>query len=374
MAYDVLVVWENNTSLNHNVSETHEVSNMSFELIRNANVSVTAHRDEKNFPIAIADINGIEHRFDAKSRVSKSLELMTPADLTERLTGGSYFMIDDNLVDFRDGQYRGFVHNDDSIGALIDTLGYTDDASVKVHENIVSKDLTLGRKWSDHGITVPSYNDGGEFQSELHFGWNPFVKTINSAFMLYRLICTNGMRGLRSFMNTKIPLVNRWEEHLEIANRQIQNKVSSMVTTRMAQMGSERATVAEVALLTAHAYKRTQGAENTNTNELTRLNRIIDIANPRLHLGDVYKEEVFNDKRMAAQMPSHLNLFDVYNMATEVRSHTSAAEGSTGRGLDKLSNDLVFDRKDLTQYSSRFMQPKESQFSDPDAAFFGEMH
>lgn len=348
---------------------------MNYEMIRNANVSVIGSRNEKNHPIAIATIDGREHRFDATSRVSRSLELMTPSDVAERLSGGQYFFIDGELIDFRDGHYNGFVHTDDSIDHLMEVLGASRDSHVHVHENVLSKEYSLGKKWSDHGIVVPGYNDGGEFQSELHFGWNPFVKTINSAFMLYRLICTNGMRGLRNFMNTKIPLVNRWEEHLEIANRQIQNKVESMVTRRLSAMGSERATVAETALLAAHAYKRTQSVENSKElGKLQALNRIIDIANPRLHLATVYKDEVFNDKRLAAQMPAHLSVFDLYNMATEVRTHTHESEDSTGRGLDKFANDLVFDRKDLTQYASRFAQPKLSQFSDPDAAFFGQIH
>lgn len=347
-----------------------------FEMIRNADVEVIGTRNTQNHPVALASINGREHRFDAKSRVSRSLDMMTPDEVAARLTGGSYFFHGNDLIDFRDGHYAGFVHTDESIQHLVDVLGFsTGRNSVRVHENTTSNSITLGKKWSDHGITVPGYNDGGEFTSELHFGWNPFVKTINSAFMLYRLVCLNGMRGLRTFMNTKIPLVNRWEEHLEIANRQIQNKVESMVTSRLAQMGSERATVAEVNLLTGHAYKRTQGEGNLNElNKLQRLNRIIDIANPRLHLNTVYKDEVFSDQRLAAQMPAHLSVFDLYNMATELRSHTSEADGSSDRGLDKLSNDLVFDRKDLTQYASRFMQPKLSEFSDPDAAFFGEMH
>lgn len=353
---------------------------MQHIMLRNADVEVIAGRDRSNANIAIANIGGYEHRFDAKSRVSRALDMMSADDLAARLTGGQYFFMEDDngenqLIDFRDSQYDGFVHTDDSIEHLMEVLGATQGSRVRVHENTTSKNISLGRKWSGHNIVVPSYKDGGEFESELHFGWNPFIKTINSAFMLYRLICTNGMRGLRTFMNTKIPLVNRWEEHLEIANRQIQNKVEGMVTRRMTQMGAERATVAEVDLLTGHAYKRTQTVANSNElGKLQTLNRIIDIANPRLHLASVYKDEVFADKRLAAQMPAHISVFDLYNMVTEVRSHTSEAEDSTDRGLDKLSNDLVFDRKDLTQYASRFMLPRESEFSDPDAAFFGQMH
>jgi len=352
---------------------------MNYEMIRNADVEVIGSRNAKNHPVAIASINGREHRFDPTSRVSKSLEMISADDVAARLTGGSYFFVGGELHDYRDGQYmqnHGFVHTDESIDNLAEVLGFSGGRNaIRVHENTVARNVVLGKKWSDHGITVPGYNDGGEFTSELHFAWNPFVKTINSAFMLYRLICTNGMRGLRTFMNTKIPLVNRWEEHLEIANRQIQNKVEGMVTRRLSAMGSERATVAEVALLTGHAYKRTQGETNmSEAAKIQRLNRIIDIANPRLHLNTVYKDEVFTDKRLAAQMPAHLSVFDLYNMTTELRSHTSEADGSSDRGLDKLANDLVFERKDLTQYASRFMQPKISEFSDPDAAFFGTMN
>jgi len=346
-------------------------------MLRNADVSVIASRDAKNNPIVLANINGHEHRFDAGSRVSKALDIMSPNDIAARLSGGQYFFVEDMLVDFRDGQYGGFVHTDESITHLNDVLGIMESTSrsLSVHENQTNNSIVLGKKWSDHGIEVPGYNDGGDFTSELHFGWNPFVKTINSAFMLYRLICLNGMRGLRSFMNTRIPLVNRWEEHLEIANRQIQNKVESMVSTRLSQMGSERATVAETLLLASHAAARTENEQNRNSSKTIRsLNRISDIVSPQMHLNTVYKNEVFSDKRLAAQMPAHISVFDLYNMTTEVRSHSHEADNSSDRALDKLSNDLVFDRKDLTQHASRFVQPKLSQFSDPDAAFYGEMH
>lgn len=347
-----------------------------YELIRNAHVEVNATRDEKEHPVAEIIINGDKaHRFEAKSRVSKSLDIMTPDDLADRLTGGQFMFVDDELYDFRDGHYQGFVHTDEAIDNLANILGINSVGTdgIRVHENTVNRNIALGGKWSDHGITVPNYNDGGEFQSELHFGWSPFVKTVNSAFMIYRLICTNGMRGMRNFMNTKIPLVNRWEEHLEVANRQIQNKVNGIVTDRFARMGNERATVAEVNLLTEHAKRRADDVTvNTDPQKIQRLRNIIQIADARRHLGNFYKENVFADSHLAAQHNAHLTTFDVYNMATEVRSHTDECDKSSNRAMDKLANDLVFERKDLTQHV-RNSGPKICTFSDPDAAFFGEL-
>ena len=353
------------------------MSNKDYELIRNANVTVEPLKGENDHPVAKIIINGEhEHTFDQKSRVSKSLDVMEPEDLAKTLTGGQYMMVEDELYDFRNGHYDGFVHTDDSIDELANILGITQTGGtgIRIHENTVARNTALGSKWSNHGIIVPGYNDGGEFESELHFGWSPFVRTVNSAFMIYRLICSNGMRGMRNFMNTKIPVQNRWEEHLEISNRQIQNKVNTIVTDRYSAMGRERATVAEVNLLTDHAKKRADDLlVNTNPEKLERLRNIIQIADARRHLGKHYKDNVFNDSDLAAQHPAHLTTFDVYNMATEIRSHTDEADRSSNRAVDKLANDLVFERKDLTQHISRLTGPKLCTFSDPDAAFFGEM-
>ena len=103
---------------------------MKFEMIRNANVEVEQRFNSKNFPVADIVVDGKHHhRFDAKSRVSKNLEIMTPDDMQQRLTGGHFFFANGQLLDFRDGQYQGFVHSDDSINKLIEVIGYEDGQS-----------------------------------------------------------------------------------------------------------------------------------------------------------------------------------------------------------------------------------------------------
>lgn len=347
---------------------------MQHQLIRNAEVTATASYDSAGHPMANININDqFEHSFDRNSRVSKALGLMSEAELSHRLTDGQYFMVDGQLIDFRDGNYNGFIHTDESIGHLVDTIGMTNkntDKIAVVHKNTFGN-VALGAKWSDHNITVPEYDQGGHYSSELHFAWNPFVKTVNSVFMLYRLICTNGMMGMRSFLNTKIPLVNRWEEHLEIANAQIQNKVNTMVTQRLGQMSNERATLAEVILLANHAQKRLKA---NNENNIDRLHSIVNIASPEMHLRDVYRDEAFTNINVANQLPSHLSTYDVYNMTTEVRTHTNAATASTVAALDKLANGLIFDRKQNPSTSiGSGQQPSLHMFSDPDRAFFGDI-
>jgi hypothetical protein len=349
---------------------------LKYELIRNAKVRVSASKDSKNFPIATITVNGIyTHTFDPESRVSRNLETMDVQTLQNLMTGGTYFFVEGVLVDFRYGNYNGFVHEDESIKQLVKVIGIVEakDLSTRLQENLTSNKYSLGASWSKNEIHVPEYNDGGEFKSELLFGWNPFVKTVNSAFMLWRLICENGMRGVTSFLNTKIPLINRWEEHLDIANVQIQNKVDGMVKKRLAGMGDQYATVAELQQIATHArkrFERTMQGENAHD----QLRTIIQVADPSMHLANVYRENVFKDKRLSAQVPGHLSLFDAYNLATEIRTHTKETDGSSALALDRMANDFIFNHTDLTQHASRFVKPRDASFDNHEKAFFGKLN
>lgn len=355
---------------------------MTFELIRNANVHVTKHFDAKRKTVANIVVNDeYEHQFPATSRISKHLDLMTPEDLGERLSGGSFLFIEDEMVDFRDGHYNGFVHTDESIKVFMDLIGYQRKSDLpfahirKANEEDSASQIVLRKVWNNNEIVVPGYQSGGDFSSQLSFVWNPFSKTINSAFDLVRLICTNGMVGVTSFLNTKIPLFNRWNEHLDIASRQIQNKVSDTVINRIQRMSTERASVADCLLLEQHAFDRLYSPSEKGDEERTRLFSIMAAVNPRAHLGNVYQEAVFADKNLAAQVPGHLSAFDIFNVATELRSHTAQSSKSSDNALDKVSNSLLFDREDnYCASASRYTKPALASFADAERAFYGRMN
>ncbi len=353
---------------------------MKHDFIKNAKVEVEVGKDEKNYKTAKITVGTAagekyQHQFPASSRISKALDVMTPTQLGERLVGGSYFFVEDTLYDFRESNYKGHIQTDETISKLKELLGinHYDRRDLRVHENVTSGRVKLGRKWSDNPIDITAFDEGGSFRSELHYGWSPFMATINSAFKLERLICTNGMRGLRTFMNTKIPLVNRWEEHLDMASLQIQNKVDGICQRRFLEMATERASVAELMTLNNHASERIQpGTEHAASNH--RLRNIQSIIDPRRHLNGVYQSNVFSKgSPAAAQYPGHLTTMDVYNVATEIRSHTPAVTKSTKRALDMIANDMVFDHKNIILPATSKVSRRLSAFSDPDAAFFGAM-
>lgn len=356
-----------------------------FTLVRDAKVEVTGvsvQNGKHRATEAEIVVNGkFSHRFPSKSRVSKHLDIMEPKDLAERLSGGSYFFVndgkEDRLIDFRDGSYNGFVHSDESVAKFMDIIGVQERAALPMHRNRRGSNedgtqLVLRKVWSNNDIIVPGYQAGGEFRSQLSFVWNPFVKTINSSFDLVRLICTNGMVGLTNFLNTKVPLFNRWEEHLDIASRQIQNKVSSVVVDRVQSMTGERASVGECLLLEQHTFDRLYSPAVKAQDERQRLLSLMAAVSPKTHLSGVYRDDVFTNKALASQLPAHLSRFDVWNIATELRSHTNSSAKSSDTALDRFANEILFeDNANVTASGARFTAPKISSFSDPEKAFFG---
>lgn len=351
----------------------------TYDLVKNAKVQVIKKHGTKNQPIAEIVVNDkYSHEFSTSSRVSKHLSLIEPKQLENRLSGGTYMFINDELVDFRDGAYNGFVHDDDTIKAFFDTLGfhrrseYQFKHSRKRVEDDISKDpIVLRKVWDKNEISVPGYQQGGDFYSQLSYAWNPFVKTVNSSFDLIRLICENGAIGLTSFLNTRVPIVNRWEEHLDIATRQIQNKVSDIVVQRIQDMSSERVSVADLLLLENHARERWNGSDDIE--ERQRLTNIVSIVSPRDNLSEVYRDSVFENKNLSAQVPGHMTAFDAYNIATEMRTHTASSSKSSDNALDRFANVLLFDRVSDKFKGVGTASVRQSAFSDPTRAFFGEV-
>lgn len=353
--------------------------NKDYTLRTNADVEVIRRLDKKHRPLAAITIDGeFEHVFPHTSRVSKHLDAMTAEDLQERLTGGSYFLVEGELVDFRDSSYNGFVHTPKTIETFMDVLGYQrkdelDLVHIKktVDSDDVQSPILLRKIWNEGEINVPGYSKGTDFNSILSFQWNPFMKNVNTMLDIVRLICTNGMVGITSFLNNKVPVMNRWEEHLDIASRQIQNKVNDIVIQRIEQMIHENCSLADLLLLEDHIMNRMMSS--VDSTEYRTLSNMMNAVSPHQQLSSVYTASTLDDKNLAAQLPGHLSLFDTFNLATQLRTHVAETAKSSDFALDKFANGILFDR-DRSNYNAtaRLQQhSKLNAFQDPEQAFWG---
>lgn len=361
------------------------------EMFRNAQVEVKRVIDSDRKVCAEIVVNDSHtHRFAHTSRVSKALaDSMTPDQLAERLNGGHYFFVDEHLVEWRDRQYPGFVHSDDTIQAFMNIIGVMDMQSMPAHrrasmERRVKRSsgdvapLALRRVWADHEIEIPFYHEGGQFTSSIGFEWSPFTHFVSGTFDLVRQICSNGMVGTSNFMNIRVPVQNRWEEHMTIAATQLGNKVNDRVIHRIGAMSSERASLADCMTLMDHASARLGSADVTSMVEREHLNQIYHALNPREHLSDVYRESVFDNKALAAQQPSHLTRLDMYNVATELVTHYPETSDSSSFALHRMANNMLLPNEGNGSVDARKRalaggRAQLAGFSDPDRAFFGDL-
>lgn len=349
-----------------------------FQMVRDAShLKMEAFRTDKGNQLSIDLGNGLTHVFDEKSRVTKHLMDTPHAMLEQKLQqSGFFFMELDNkpkLVDFVMGANNRFVHSDDNIRSLIDLLGVSEVPSGRhahLHGTTQIRSHYLGKAYSTQPISVDTINgdvQGGEFNSLLRFMWSPFSQHINSAFELIRLICANGNVGLANFLNAKVPLINMWQENLDIASQQIQTIVDTKVTKRLENM-SRTATNLDVLLnIAKHVEERLKNPEidDLSKNLLEGVARVVD---PVAHLGHIYTDRVFEDRNVAAQLAGHLSKMDAYNICTELSSHSQYNEKSTDNALQKMANALMWTERDF-KTSRNIPQP----FSSADNAFFGMM-
>lgn len=356
---------------------------MSHCVIRNAKVGVKQIIDQSKNPIAEITINDkYQHRFHKNSRVSKHLNLISPQQLEQTLTGGTYLIIDDQLADFRDKNYTHFVHDDSSIDKMIDIIGYTKDQNNsrrRTRQNRRDHDafessISLKNEWDKTEIIIPHYQQGGEFTSELSFQWSPFMKTINTTFDLVRQICTNGMVGMTTLLSTKVPVINRWEQHLDIAAKQTQLNIIDLVSKRLNQIDKFSASVGQCLALSQDINNRIQTTPLINSDQIQMLQNLAYVVSPITHLSKFYNQNVFNDKHIADQLPSHLTQLDMFNIATELRTHTIANDKSPQSRLDRFANYALFDSKKLQYEQANKSTNKLSYFSNREQAFFSEIN
>lgn len=348
-----------------------------FELIRDARVKVTpGFTPKSNKPIAIIEIDGrVEHRFNPTSRVSQAMNANDLSELESRFNGGTFFVKSGKLLDFRYNESNSFIHTDDSIQSLIDHIGFIVPEKGRVgYRNTVPGNVALESIRSNVEIEIPAYMDGGNMNSQLSFTWNPFQRYVSSAFELVRLICLNGMTGLSSFLNTKIPVINQWEEHLDIANKRIQTQVSSMIESRMKQMAGTPATIRDCQRVVDFCQVRLDKSSMNHSNDAARkiLMDNMMIADPVLHLKDNYHASIFDDRRATDQLSSHLSMFTLWNMLTEIASHTYDTDEGNAFAIHKHANEMVFDRGVGSASTVTGSVNLSSVFNNAEAALVGD--
>lgn len=366
-----------------------QATNLNFEMVRGSDVELTpvtnyTKGEEKIVGVKL-DVQGYRHEFDRNSGLVRQLKAVTTDELQDRLSGGNYFFVNGRLMDFRAGDYEGFIQSDAGISNLMQHLGAMERKRGHFTRSVTpgfNREQVLGRAWEKQEFHVPGMKEGGAFNSTVSFMWNPFYRDIHTHVGVERLICDNGMVATADVMNYTVPMVNDWREGLEIAHRRLTNKLESTLVGGLENTTTHRASVATVALLNDHITNRMKAAVNFGnmsdaeaSAKLRERNRRLlelgELTDVKRQLGQQYTTKVFEDRSIGKMLPSHLTAFDAFNIATELSSHTNESQHSSNSALNGIANGIVFQNSELKSQHAFVDTPRLSDFNDHDQAFMG---
>lgn len=370
---------------------------MSFQILRNAKVvasrttPVVGHSAGQPC-LHLAFEDGRTHTFPALSRESELLDIYGDDmnQISEVFNGGTYAFNDRTLVDYRNSTYRGFVHSDEGVAQLIERLGVQETASRKPARPQIATPASgsaramfarvrgdktngvfMGREWDKFELQVPELGAGGEFENRLLYRWSPFSPNIQTSLEVERLVCNNGMVAMSPLVTHEVPVIDNWDEHLDVVTMQLKPRINAILSDRFRAMEETRASVEDVQRVHATLTARMDGSVGADDQSAVRLARLSQLTDVQRNLSRYYDTAVFSKRELAARADSHLSQFALYNVLTEAATHTNpnkTSDNSIQMGINRLVFDEIGRRAAL---ENRHIPVAEK--SDPERAFFSSV-
>lgn len=359
-----------------------------FKVLKDARVRVfynEVSKDDIRLGIQVED--EMPHMFEKNDSENRLLEQMDLKTIQEKFNGGTYVFNNGKLIQYRDSFWNGYVRSQEEMNMLGEIIG-SQAAKQKrgvsgmfesFRMNSINKQHFLGGEGQDFDLSIKELGEGGEFKNRLVYSWSPFDKNLLINLETERLICTNGMVGMSSFVTKAVPLVNRYQEHLDLISVQLQPQFNAILKDRFQNMSEQRASIHTMMnahkLLTARQKENNVSMRGGNRTDdvlgsISRLKKITPLLDVRETLGGVYKKEAFNNVEQNRHLEGNLTQYDVFNMLTEASSHTNGSFDSTDR-IQKEINRIVFDELN-DKKNVKGSVPKLDSGSDHRRAFFGD--
>ena len=301
-----------------------------------------------------------EVKLDSRHNAVGQLALGIDPDLLKpTFLGGRYFLVDDQIVDFRQAEAIKFEHTDVALMNLVKAVGMSIDQKGKIY----AKSITSNFEYEAFQTA------GGEFQIAQGFAWSPFSLDIQAALELLRVLCSNGLVVTDPIMNHKIPVMNGWEENLAIANDVIRHAFDHKVGPRIAALPTEMISMHDAMGLIDIIGGCIHG--NGKRDLVYSHNDLVAIHEKLEPL--VTPEVRAMQKNVLKFIPVPITAFDAMNVATECATHYLDPFSGPASKLSNFANNLLFSesrQKNLdVNLDSLVMDTKV--FSSADQAFHG---
>lgn len=358
--------------------------------------SIAFEQIDKNFYIlVISDQDGrkYKHEFKDNDKITKEFKSLSHEEFKERYTNATFvfsknhesfsnnFDLYENysLVDYRNSYYKGFIQSEEMMNDFSKEIGLKkatpESKSESLFKGIKSID-DLFNKYKTNKFNVnltgekSDFNFGldkdNEFTGSLSFSWNPFEKSVSTVVEIQRLKCLNGMFGLSPLLRNNIPIVNNISEHLDIAKSYISDNLKMILKEKLEVMTKKPASLHQARMVYYHAKNR-EASNFHNASALERLKKIAFYSDIKEHC-KCYKDSVLYSSDVAKLYPSHLTQYDIWNLLTEIDSHTKEGSDSTSKVIQTAINRLMFEESHAMSDSVKLRSDVGAEHS---TAFWG---
>lgn len=312
----------------------------------------------------MTDTQGREYRhsFGKKTSMFKNFFEYDITVLTESLKGAPFVFLGDELIDYRDNRYKGFVHQEDVLNQIADEVGVDTHSSFKQKHRKKNGKFVLGSKVFSFDFQLDE-NSNNSFASKLSFPFSPFSPNVECFVGLERLVCLNGMVTNSSIFNYKIPIINNVQENLRVAIRQLSPSIRHDFESHVSKLQQEQASIAET-LRTRHFIQERIDPEIQNTMELGVLSQLSFVCDVKTHCQG-YDDEIIRSSA-AKFYPSHLKRYDVWNILTELDAHTQETKTSTSVAVQRYANTILFNSATFCERNERTSQLNRTSRFDHD--------
>lgn len=340
---------------------------MSKQFLKVVSKNAKTTYNGKGVDLRITDNFGTEfsHRFSDQSRFFKQyIEADNKREFEKLYEGATFFFLRNNagihLIDFRNNHYKGFVQTTDVLEELADNLGVSQNEKGRI---------ILGSQSFDYSFEA--FDEGvNSFDAKISLPFNPFSSNVSCSVGLERLICLNGMITNTSVFDFKIPILNKVEDNLRVALSQIAPQVREKLKYHIESLQMQRASLSEA----MRTFNFVHGRISSNESERKILENLAFASNVYVHCKN-YDKEIFKNTSACKSLPSHLTRFDVWNILTELDSHTRESEASKSRAIQRYINTIMFDSATIDQKNERSIVIAESSSrfnASHKQAFFGK--
>lgn len=310
-------------------------------LLRNCE-NVKIEEDDHNNHILILNDGQFTNKINKRSQIGRIISTTNVENAVDMLHGGHFFFLDGKLSEFRNNEYDGFIQSDDIIQRF---------ANTPLNEVMKSN------------FHITDFGEGGKFNLKTGFTWSAFASYLKTEVSMMRLICENGAVVKHKMFEKKVHIMNNYDDHLKIAAEQINKMATKEVTNKVYGLQKQTASVQDVIQLENHIAER---MTNTTGHE-SQLQKYLDVIDQG-KFDQKYTPAALRNASISHHLASHMTKFDLFNMATELNTHTKSSDRSSNNALNMLITRLLFSEDHVGKTTKIGF---EKTFDNPELAFFG---